>query len=1375
MKSRILCILMCICMIFASAPVSVYAEAAATGAAIIEEINEAAEMDETMASQEEWTKKAEAALQALAEKKTILASVYLSDIYEIKEQPSKNSKTAGKAASGQTVKITGFAVSGGAIWYQAKPLSDGADYQGYVEKKYLAYSDEEFIAWENTYLPHIIKNFANSASGTGYEDIEAFPASYKGALYELKQKFPKWTFVKMNTDFEWNKLIQMQRNPKEISLISSSSKEAWRDGNYSSGWDYASEEAVKYFIDPRNFLKESGIFQFELLTYNETYHTQEAVQKFLASSFMSGKIPDADMTYAQAFCSIGDKYGLSPFHLASRVYQEQGKNGSVLVSGEGYKGQYIGYYNFFNVGASGSSNEEVILNGLKTAAERGWNTRLLSLDGGAATIGRNYILKGQDTVYLEKFDVVKNDGNLHQYMQNVAAPYSEAQNMKKLYEQSDALDNTFVFKIPVYQNMPAFPTETEGQELKMEAEQYNLNMGESRTMEVYLGGQKQDNRMFGWQSSQPEIASVSAEGVVKANETGTAVITASAGERQVSCTVTVAVPLVSIRLNKETLTLNKNQQELLQVIYEPENTTDDKTVVWSSSDNKVVTVEDGMVKAAGKGSAVVTAKAGDHTAQCLIDVLVPLETVRISDPVLSLYRGESRELEVYYEPYDTTEDTSVIWGSSDRDIASVENGVVRAVSDGTAVITATMAGIGVKCEVTVASCVLTFEMEDGNRETMSLGYGETAKVLPVPAEQEGRFFIGWFTKAEGGGSEFTENTVVTQSMTLYPYFMESGKGMFILPIGEQEYTGAAIKPGVLVYDKDKRLSEGIDYTISYKNNTKVNDASVERTAPTVLIKGKGNYSGTETAAFKIMPKNLTDDGISAEAVTAAYTGRTMEIVPQITWNTKKLKNKKDFMVSYPSEGAGAYKEPGNYEILVTGIGNFTGTRKVKLEITNKMLLSKAKTSKIANQPYQGGKEITPSFVLKIGSYVLEENTDYTVSCLDNREIGTAQIIVSGKGNFAGTKKIPFKITGTPVSKTIFGGFVSREYSGAEIRQDIRLNDRVTGAALKEDVDFTAEYSKNIKKGTATVLITGKGAYSGTMKKTFRILPYSIEENTEKWIEIEELKGEVPYEKGGSRPKITVSFRGTVLKEGTDYTLSYKNNTAVTNGTDGKIPTLTIKGKGNFIGSISKTFQIVKQDFGAVKMTAEDAVFREKQNNFRVNPVFYDNNGKKLTAGKDYDKNYSYTYASETELPGGVVKVSGAAVEDLTIVPVGTRIRVSAEGRGNYTETENSTVYQIVPASIAKAKVSVAKQYYTGSEIHLKKEDILVKAGSAVLQPTDYEIEEDSYENHIEKGKASVVIRGTGSYGGSKKVTFQIISKPINWWWNLKSLFHSLNK
>ena len=213
-------------------------------------------------------------------------------------------------------------------------------------------------------------------------------------------------------------------------------------------------------MDPRNSLHENAIFQFEQLTYNESYHTEAAVETFLKNTFMNSNspAPKTDMTFSHIFWAIGAEQQVSPFHLAARVYQEQGQGTSPLISGN-YPG-YEGYYNYFNISASGSTNEQVITNGLNYARNNGWDNAYASILGGANVISANYIKKGQDTLYLQKFNVSTTASNpvyTHQYMQNIAAPTSEALSMKKLYESAGALENTFVFKIPVYENMPASP------------------------------------------------------------------------------------------------------------------------------------------------------------------------------------------------------------------------------------------------------------------------------------------------------------------------------------------------------------------------------------------------------------------------------------------------------------------------------------------------------------------------------------------------------------------------------------------------------------------------------------------------------------------------------------------------------------------------------------------------------------------------------------------------------------------------------------------------------------------------------------------------------------------------------------------------------
>lgn len=388
-----------------------------------------------------------------------MAVVYLTDYYEVKEQPKVTAAAVVTVMSGQTVFVDECGLYEDEAWFRVHFSVGEEEYAGYIQEKNLAYSDERLILWKQEMLPEEPNVLTADGTMQLTEDIAQFPASYQQALMELKAAHPNWVFVKMNTGLSWGEVIYNEITPSNRSLVPSSSPSAWKQAYYGGGWYYASRAIVQYYMDPRNFLTEREIFQFEQLTYNASYHSAEAVQSFLNTTFMAGVPAGETKSYAQLFYEIGASLGVSPFHLASRVYQEQGQGTSPLISGV-YPG-YEGYYNYFNVGASGSTTTQVILSGLERAVQEGWNSIYASLYGGARMVSKNYILRGQDTLYLQKFDVdggvydgVNNGLYSHQYMQNICAPTSEGRSIYKLYQQNNAVDNCFVFKIPVYENMP---------------------------------------------------------------------------------------------------------------------------------------------------------------------------------------------------------------------------------------------------------------------------------------------------------------------------------------------------------------------------------------------------------------------------------------------------------------------------------------------------------------------------------------------------------------------------------------------------------------------------------------------------------------------------------------------------------------------------------------------------------------------------------------------------------------------------------------------------------------------------------------------------------------------------------------------------------
>lgn len=426
-----------------------------------------------------WVQEARNALQEIVDDRDIMAVVYMSSTYPVRKEASLDSEVVLEVPSGQTVLIRDVWMDEEyRAWEYVTLYYQGEEYSGYIPREYLACSDERFLAWEEQYgmNPGAYATYNVDETGNAepvYADVEQFPESYQPALEILKEQHPNWIFVPMQTGLDWEEVIANEIISGK-SLVGKNYPEYTKEGVYDGGsWFYASEDILKLYMDPRNSLTEDAIFQFEQLTYNETYHTEEALELFLQNTFMKGDkyAPGTKMKFSLIIWALGKDRQVSPFHLASRIYQEQGQGNSPLISGT-YPG-YEGYYNYFNIKASGKTNKEVIENGLKHAKEKNWYSAYFSIEGGTDVIAANYIKKGQDTLYLQKYNV--NPGGdyalyTHQYMQNIAAPTSEAKTIRNLYRNANALDSPFVFKIPVYENMPdtACPMPTESDKVVLQ-------------------------------------------------------------------------------------------------------------------------------------------------------------------------------------------------------------------------------------------------------------------------------------------------------------------------------------------------------------------------------------------------------------------------------------------------------------------------------------------------------------------------------------------------------------------------------------------------------------------------------------------------------------------------------------------------------------------------------------------------------------------------------------------------------------------------------------------------------------------------------------------------------------------------------------------
>lgn len=669
---------------------------------------------------------------------------------------------------------------------------------------------------------------------------------------------------------------------------------------------------------------------------------------------------------------------------------------------------------------------------------------------------------------------------------------------------------------------------------------------------------------------------------------------------------------------------------------------------------------------------------------------------------------------------------------------------------------------------------------------------------------------------------------------------------YYMPQSEYKYTGTAIKPVVYVFDGDKLLTEKKDYTVAYKNNTNaftyVEGADATK-RPCITVTGKGNYVQKDVIYFDISKKDITDDDvIIADIATVLSNGKPQKPVTALTWGKKKLAVNKDFTITYCKKTADVpnFEEEriipeavGEFFVLIEAnpSGNYTGCAYKPFTIANKdthKLISKVTVSKIKDKPYTGSEILADEELqsAKDGRnliYGLEKSEyekltedekkaySYVYEYFDNTNVGTAKVVLTGVGNFIGTKTVNFKITGIAITKaTVSSNLMKRNdfvYDGTRhTLTDLELNYKfnktdasaeVLSGLEKADYDklsdadkreyhYIYEYLNNVNAGTATVIITGVNGFTGSTKKTFKIAKYTLKKNETPLVLVSLAEDSYEYTYPAVTPKPVVTYLGRILKEGRDYTLAYSNNKAVNDGSNAKkLPTVTIKPTGNFAGiSLTCTYTITPAAISddGLTATAPDKVYADKKGAWKSTATVTGTDGKKVATKGNYTTKPVYKYESFTAADGSLVasydevkniknskqptyetRSEGDIVDEFDVVPAGTTINIVLAGEGNYTG-EIVATYRVVAYDIGKLNVTVpVAKTYTTREVRLKKSDIVIKKGKDdISNQVTYEIDESTYKNNVNKGKASVVIRGYGEYGGSKTVNYTIGTKLFIW-------------
>lgn len=596
------------------------------------------------------------------------------------------------------------------------------------------------------------------------------------------------------------------------------------------------------------------------------------------------------------------------------------------------------------------------------------------------------------------------------------------------------------------------------------------------------------------------------------------------------------------------------------------------------------------------------------------------------------------------------------------------------------------------------------------------------------------------------------------------------------------YTGKAIKPSFIIYDEaGNRLTEKKDYKITYTNNV---NASTETKKASATVEGAGTYEGKIVIDYVIEPKVLELPEASIDALAGnAYSDKGYTPAPSVAVNKKKLKKNTDYSISYytaNSNGVISSESPvtaplktvGHYKVVVTGKGNYSGELSTDYEIGNKnaksisklsITLTKSKFdysgSDVVISPTfkDGGKRVYPSYrivypndnvnpgkkvaVISITSdskYYGSVNVKYEITGLEVKgttvEFANSKVTYDGTNQKSNLKSVGLKITSK--NRAIINGYTGGQYAVNEVYK------------LKENKDYTVQFANTYKAGKATVTITGKGLFTGTVNKTFSINKADISKVGTASFKDTELDIPAYYQdKGGVVPDLEVVAFNSNLIATKDYTLKFNKNAQA--GT----AKVTISGTGNYSGKIEKSFKIIPKSFASsdIKIVVANAEkLPNKNSTYVYKPkVYVYDNGTLLKSGKDYTVSYGKCAIQSAVLSG----------DDYGFITIMAKDKSYFGSRGTY--------YKVTDLSIASntCTAKINDQRYNGGKIVFDlskasdREQFDVKMNGQTLKAgEDFTIVE--YSKNDKVGVAKVTIAGRGKYSGTKVITFNITKRKM---------------
>lgn len=388
--------------------------------------------------------------------------------------------------------------------------------------------------------------------------------------------------------------------------------------------------------------------------------------------------------------------------------------------------------------------------------------------------------------------------------------------------------------------------------------------------------------------------------------------------------------------------------------------------------------------------------------------------------------------------------------------------------------------------------------------------------------------------------------ILTADLNAY-YDLEDSKETSLTYTGSWKYTGKPITFSPVLKFHDRTLTEGKDYTLSFSNNQNSG-------VGTFTITGLGLYSGTLTNNFGIWQINLSQAEVTFSQSSYLYTGTPLTPKPTVTWNGITLTENVDYTLSWHNNA-----QQGNAYVTVSGKGNFTGetNKSFYIDLTP---ITEAEIGDIPDYEYAPGKEFKPEPTVTLNGVTLKKDVDYTLSYFDNTMASSRtnrpRVHITGIGIYrSGFSKYftinPLKLSGETIElpdtncgngsvTTFLRNHLVITYNGVQLTSDDYSITSLRCSAGNEILGFSISYKQN---------------YSGTRQMT-----------SVKLCDLSDIPEQI-FSGNAVTPKPTVKYGSATLQEGTDYVLSWADNTKTGTGS------VTITGINKYFASQTLTFKI----------------------------------------------------------------------------------------------------------------------------------------------------------------------------------------------------------